>query len=687
MPDRYPPINAKCPHLLHGGDYNPDQWLDRPDILAEDMRLMALAHCNAATLGIFAWTALEPEEGRFEFGWLDAAMDRLADNGAFAVLATPSGARPAWMSHKYPQVLRVRADRGRNLHGTRHNHCFTSPIYREKVGVINHKLAERYKDHPALLVWHISNEYNGDCHCPLCQDAFRQWLRGRYGDDLDRLNRAWWTTFWSHTYTDWSQVESPSPIGESAVHGHNLDWKRFVTHQTADFMRHEIAPLKKITPDIPVTTNFMGVYPGLNYWQLAELCDVISWDSYPSWHEADSDVGLAAKIAFMHDINRCLKGGRPFMLMESTPSHVNWQPVCKLKRDGMHLLSSLHAIAHGSDTVQYFQWRKSRGASEKLHGAVVDHVGHEHTRVFREVAKVGESLSQLDAVVGTTKPAEAAVIYDWENRWAIDDLQGLGREQKKYEETCVAHYRALWRLNLGVDVIDQTVDLSRYRLVVAPMLYMLRPGMAKKLRRFVEDGGTLVMTYWSGIVDENDLCHLGGWPGEGLGEVLGIWDEETDTLHPAQRNHIIFTDDNELALDGDYEVRDLCALIHSRGAQVLAAYAGDFYAGRPAMTLNRFGKGEAFYIAARGDDELLTALYTKLARRLHLPAALEKRSPEGVSVQLRTDGRQRFLFAMNFTTATQTVQLDAGTYRNLLTGRDVTGELELPGYGVAVLRR
>lgn len=687
MPGRYPPINAKCPHLLHGGDYNPDQWLDRSDILAEDMRLMTLAGCNAMTVGIFAWSALEPEEGRFEFGWLDGVMDRLADNGGFAVLATPSGARPAWMSHKYPQVLRVRADRGRNLHGTRHNHCFTSPIYREKVGIINHQLAERYKDHPALLVWHISNEYSGDCHCPLCQDAFRQWLRGRYGDDLGRLNRAWWTTFWSHTYTDWSQIESPSPIGEHAVHGHNLDWKRFVTHQTADFMRHEIAPLKKITPDIPVTTNFMGTYPGLNYWQLAELCDVISWDSYPSWHESDSDVRLAAKIAFMHDINRCLKGGRPFMLMESTPSQVNWQPVCKLKRDGMHLLSSLQAIAHGSDTVQYFQWRKSRGASEKLHGAVVDHVGHEHTRVFREVAKVGESLSRLDAVVGTTKPAEAAVIYDWENRWAIDDSQGLGREQKKYEETCIAHYRALWRLNLGVDVIDQTVDLSRYRLVVAPMLYMLRPGMAKKLRRFVEDGGTLVMTYWSGIVDENDLCHLGGWPGEGLGEVFGIWDEEIDTLYPAQRNQMVFTGDNELGLDGAYEVRDLCALIHSRGAQVLAAYAGDFYAGRPAMTLNRFGKGEAIYIAARCDDELLAALYTKLARRLHLPGALEKRSPEGVSVQVRTDGRQRFLFAMNFTTTTQTVQLDAGTYHSMLTGREVTGELELPGYGVAVLRR
>ncbi|MFN2284425.1 MAG: beta-galactosidase, partial [Anaerolineae bacterium] len=313
MKNRYPPITPKLPVFLHGGDYNPDQW--PAEVWEEDMRLMKLAHCNAMSVDIFAWARLEPAEGQFDFDWLDRVMDMIAKNGGVAVLATPSGARPAWLARTYPEVLRVRADRQRNLFGGRHNHCLTSPVYREKVRIINSKLAERYADHPALAVWHLSNEYSGDCHCDMCRAAFVEWLKAKY-ETLDALNRAWWTAFWSHTYTAWDLIEPPSPIGEMSVHGLNLDWKRFVTDQTTDFMRHEIAALREFTPDIPVTTNMMGTFPGLNYWKMAPYLDVISWDSYPMWHK-DDDVALASDVAFVHDINRCLKGGKPFMLMES----------------------------------------------------------------------------------------------------------------------------------------------------------------------------------------------------------------------------------------------------------------------------------------------------------------------------------------------------------------------------------
>lgn len=684
MTAKFPPINPRFPHFLHGGDYNPDQWPE--EVWHEDMRLMKLANCNAMSTAIFAWAKIEPEEGRFDFSWLDKIMDMLAENGAYAVLATPSGARPAWLSHKYPEVLRVTAERRRIMHGGRHNHCMTSPVYREKVQIVNRKLAERYKDHPALLVWHISNEYGGECHCDLCQEAFRTWLKNRYNNDLDRLNQAWWTAFWSHTYTDWSQIESPGPLGERSLHGLNLDWKRYTTDQTIDFFRCEIEPLRELTPNTPVTTNFMGLYTGLNYPRFAEAVDVISWDSYPVWHTTESDWRLAQQISFVHDQNRTMKGGKPFMLMESTPSNTNWQPVPKLKRPGMHKLSSLQAVAHGSDTVQYFQWRKSRGSAEKFHGAVVDHVGHEHTRVFRDVAEVGEVLKKLDPVIGSTVKPEVAVIYDWENRWAIDDLNGLGRERRFYAETCINHYRPFWSMGVPVDVISERADFTPYKLIAAPMLYMLLPGVAERLRQFVADGGTLVSTYWSGIVDETDLCFLGGWPGAGLREVFGIWDEEIDTVTPEERNRVIMAEGNPLGLSGSYEARDYFALIHAEGAQVLATFGSDFYAGRPALTVNKFGRGQAYYMASRNDDRFLADFYGKLTGRLNLLRALPVDLPQGVTAQLRSDGENRFIFVMNFNPQPAAVNLGSASYQNLVTGAQVSGVLELPGYGVEVLK-
>jgi beta-galactosidase len=679
--NHYPPINPRFPHLLHGGDYNPDQWPS--DIWAEDMRLMRLAHINSASVGIFSWTALEPEEGHFTFDWLDRIMDMLAENGQYVVLATPSGARPAWLSQKYPEVLRVRPERQRNLHGIRHNHCLTSPVYREKTHLINTRLAERYQNHPALLLWHMSNEYGGECHCDLCNAAFRTWLQRKY-ETLDALNQAWWAAFWSHTFTDWSQIESPSPVGEPFLHGLNLDWKRFITDQTIDFMCNEMEPLRRLTPNVPITTNLMGLYPGLNYWKLAQHIDVVSWDSYPSWHQAISDAERAAQIAFVHDLNRCMKGGKPFMLMESTPSVVNWQDFAKLKRPGMHLLSSIQAVAHGSDTVQYFQWRKSRGSSEKLHGAVVDHAGHENTRVFRDVTEVGQLLEKLDAVVGTTIRPEVAIIYDTENRWAVEDIQGLMKADKGYVTTCMNHYHAFWKQNIPVDVIDMEQPLDSYRLVIAPMLYMLRPGVADRITQFVENGGTFVATYWSGVVDENDLCFLDGFPGP-LRQVLGIWAEEIDTLYPTDKNTLVPAADNPLKLTSPYEIRELCELIHAETARVLAAYGTDFYAGRPALTVNDFGKGQAYYMAARTEQRFLDEFYRALAAQLHIRPAIDAPLPDGVSVSQRSDGKRRFVFVMNFADQAAHVELDQQSYSDLLTGESVGHHLDLSPYGVRIL--
>ena len=707
--NKFPPVSPKIPHMIHGGDYNPDQWRNYPGIVDEDVRLMKLAGINEASLAIFAWAALEPQEGVFDFSWLDEAMDKLYQGGIYTILATPSGSRPAWMDEKYPEVRRVEANRMRNLHGFRHNHCNTSPAFKEKVAIMNTRLAERYKDHPGLIMWHISNEYGGQCHCEYCQAAFRGWLKEKYGD-IDTLNAAWWTYFWSHEYASFDQIESPAPNGENFIHGLNLDWKRFTTWKTVEFMRHECQPLRQITPDIPVTTNMMGTYTGLDYRRFAGLLDRVSWDNYPAWHNDRQALWeTASDIGFVQDINRTLLGGKPFLLMESTPSIVNWRDVNKLKRPGMHLLSSLQAVAHGSDSVQYFQWRKGRGASEKLHGAVVDHVGHENTRVFAEVRQVGQALSKLDAVVGTSVEPEVAVLYDWENRWAIDDLQGLTRASstmqplssyvsgsnigdededfRKYEQTCKLHYRAFYKRGIPADIIGQDDDFSKYKLIVAPMLYMLRPGVAERLKRFVDSGGTLVTTYLTGYVDDTDLCFLGGFPGDGLRELTGIWAEEIDSLYPSDENRVVFSDQNSLNVKGSFKAHTYCELIHAESAQVLAAYGEDFYAGRPALTVNEYGGGKAYHIAVRTDFDMLDKFYGAVISQTGIKKALETDLPEGVSVQIRGDGESDYLFVMNFSPNDAGVPLGTDEYTDLLTGGTGSGAYVMQPYGVAVLKR
>ena len=668
-------LTPRYPHLLHGGDYNPDQWLDRPDILREDIRLMKEAHINCVSLAIFAWAKLEPREGEYQFDWLEKIIDGLYENGIYTVLATPSGSKPLWMSEKYPEIRRVRGDGRREPSGGRHNHCYTSPTYREKVRQMDTALAKRFSKHPGVILWHLSNEYGGECRCPQCEAAFRQWLKKKYGT-LEALNHAWWNDFWAHTVTDWEQIHAPGPEGEDGAFIQQLDWKRFVTDQVVDFAAAERDAVKAVDPTLPVTTNLMYYFDDYNYFKFKDVVDVVSWDAYPQWRGGDNS-GLAVSYAMWHDLMRSMKQ-QPFLLMESTPSTTNWCPVSKLKKPGQHQMSSMQAVAHGSDSVQYFQFRKSRGGFEKFHGAVVDHCGTGDTREFQDVQAMGLWLEALEGLQGATTPARAAIVYDWENKWAMEDAMGPRNVGLHYVEQVQAHYKALWRMGVPVDIIDEECGLDGYQLVVAPMLYLLRAGFEDKLKAFVERGGTLVGTYHTGLVDQRDLCYLGGWPGGGLGEVFGLWHETTDALYDEERNALRLEDGRS------YEVKDLCALVHLRGAKALGTYGEDFYQGEPAFTVNQYGKGQAYYIASFAEEGFYTDFYQGLAEELGLEKALPQLPPPGVEACIREKEGRRWLFLENFSGEERELPVPAG-YEVLLP--QAGGEaVKLPPYGAAVLQ-
>ena len=680
MAQRFAPATPKFPHMLHGGDYNPEQWLDQPEVLEEDIRLFRKAHINCVSLGIFSWAKLEPEEGVYDFGWLDEIIDRLYANGIYTVLATPSGARPQWLAQKYPEVLRVRPDGLRNFYGHRQNHCYTSPLYREKVTQIDTRLAEHYANHPAVILWHISNEFGGECHCELCQAAFREWVQKKYGT-LDKLNHAWWANFWSHTYTDWSQVHSPSPVGETSVHGLDLDWRRFVTHQTIDFMKTESAAVKAVNPDSPVTTNMitMDTYE-LNYFAFRDALDVISWDNYPEWHNPYmGNEEVAKDCAMTHDMMRSLQK-KPFLLMECTPNATNWQGVSKLKKPGMHQLSVIEAVAHGADSGQYFQLRQSRGSCEKFHSAVISNTGTENTRTFREVTDIGTVLEQLsDRVYGSGTPAETAILFDTENKWALDKCQGPRNIGLDYFGNIRRNYSYFWKNGINVDIIDSTFDLSGYKLVIAPMLYLFRDGIQEKLRRFVRDGGTLVTTCFTGVVNDTDLSFLGEATGDKLSDVLGLWVEEVDSLYDCESNRTTWNGKS-------YSLKELCEICHPTTCETLAVYETDFYAGKPVLTKNQFGKGVAYHVSASADTDFFHALYAKLAAACDLTYAIRTAVPDGISLTWRQSDTEKLIFVQNFGDSAAAVQLDQ-PYENVLSGETVSGSLNIEKYGFAVLAK
>ncbi|MDQ8194052.1 beta-galactosidase [Coraliomargarita sp. SDUM461004] len=672
-------------YLLHGADYCPEQWPSKT--WREDIQLMQIAGVNVVSIGMFAWSRLETAEGVYDFHWLDEVLDLLEEAQINVFLATPSGTRPPWLAQKYPEVLRVANNGQRNRFGFRHNHCLSSPVYRKKVAAINRQLAQRYGHRSHVMLWHISNEYSGACYCELCQDAFRSWLQKRYLT-LDTLNDAWWTTFWSHRYTDWSQIEAPCPHGEFQLHGLNLDWKRFTTTQTVDFMEAEIAAIRQYDQTTPATTNTMGIFEGIDCHKLCSPLDIVSWDAYPNWHNDPKDeITEGSRASLWHDLNRSLGGGRPFLLMESTPSFVNWQTVNYAKQPGMHKLASLQAVAHGADSVQYFQWRASRGGPEKFHGAVIGHGHNEHDRVYREVCELGDCLAKLKGITGTTTPTEVAIVYDWENRWAYEDNQSLRNDHKGYLEEIEKWHRAFWLKSIPTDIISEEHPLDAYKLVVAPLIYLLKDGFPERLENFVKNGGQLVITYGSAWVNHTDLIFEGGQLAP-LHKLLGIRALET-FVH--REREVIEVTLNTSATNSSqpaqtYSSIELSELIECHEAEALGHYTSGPISGTPCLSRNKFGDGYAMYLACRGEEQLINDLVGNWMTQFNLSASWPTPLPYGVHTRHRQNKNFSITFLMNFTHDEQCVETVPADTLSMEDDKAVDGPIIIPALGVVTVK-
>lgn len=644
--------------LSYGGDYNPEQWSE--DVWEEDMKMFHEAHIDTLTLNVFSWASLQSDENTYHFERLDKIMDLVRQNGMKVCLATSTAVHPAWMARKYPEVLRTEADGMKRKFGSRHNSCPNSLVYQKYATRLAGKLAERYKDYDNIIGWHISNEFGGECYCENCQKAFRVWAKERY-KTIENLNRAWNNSFWGHTLYDWEDIVLPDyrtehwklgDLEQTNFQGISLDYRRFNSESILNCYRMEYDTIKSITPDIPITTNLMGFYKPLDYRKWAKYMDFVSWDSYP----ANTDT--PARIAMNHDLIRGLKGGMPFILMEQTPSVTNWQAYNSLKRPGVMRLWSYQAVAHGADSIMFFQMRRSIGACEKYHGAVIDHAGTKNTRVFREVAALGKELDVIgDKTLGARGMAKAAIVFDWENWWSVEYSAGPSNDLR-YHDEAIQYYSAFHENNIAVDIIGTEDDLSQYEIVVAPILYMTKERHDERIREFVKNGGIFVTTYFSGYVDENDLVITGGYPGK-LRDILGIWVEESDALFPEARNQFCF--------DGkEYEAKLLCDLMHLEGAEALAAYEKDFYAGTPVITKNQFGNGTAYYIGTSSEAAFYSDFVQKICKEKHIEKEAEV--PEGVEAVRRKNDNGVFLFLLNHSEETKEVIVPSDSV-DIITGK------------------
>ncbi len=665
----------------YGVDYYPEHWPE--ERWPVDVHMMAEAGFNVARLAEFAWSKLEPEEGRFDFAWLDRALAILADHGIRSVLGTPTASPPPWLMAGDPKMFRVREDGQRLTYGNRREYCPNHPRYREHSRRIVTALAEHYAGHQAVLGWQIDNEFGDRCYCPVCRQAFAGWLEQRYASP-DELNRAWGTVFWGHEYQDWAEIPTPALTGNAPNPGLALDYARFCSDSYVDYQKQQVDILRRQCPGQFVTHNLMGFgYSQLEYYDLARDLDFVAWDNYPrtQWRALAEADGSAPALG--HDTMRGLKGGpggQNFWVMEEQSGPGGWQMISVPPRPGDIRLWAYQAIAHGADAIVYFRWRTARFGTEQYWHGVLDHHGQPGRR-YAEVKQMGDELKRIgDSILGTAIRSEVAMLQDYDARWAFQ-IQG-NNPGFAYPQHFNDVYRALRAQQVSLDVISPRHDLATYRLVVAPALHVVSPALAEKLEHFVAEGGVLVLTARSGVKDLANKVVDGYLPGL-LAGLAGAHVEDYDSLPQGARVGL----EPELAgpnLPADSRFATTwCDILVADVAQVAVRYAEEYYAGRPAITLNRYGKGQVVYIGTLGPAGLFDALAPWLLGLAGVSPGWPV--PAGVEVAERRRGEERLLFVLNHTGRAQQISLPRAYSDRLDGGKTVSGQVTLPARGVMIL--